>query len=131
VPQWIRPHIVAPVTAAERMGGSNTFLQLPDHGAPTIVMTRPGAWILSQRTVDRTGRTATLPASFRACLRPQAAAPPSLDTCFAAVSREGYRQRFVYHPASDFWPLQLAETGLYVALALALGGVALWRIRFI
>lgn len=134
VPQWIRPHLVAPVTVAQRMGGegaAGTFLQFQPRRPPRVVMTMPGTWILSQRTVDRTGKATSLPSSFQNCARPEAAGPPSLKPCFDALYRAGYRQRFVYQPASHFWPLQLVETALYVALALALGAVALWRIRFI
>jgi len=32
----------------------------------------------------------------------------------------------VYHPASHFWPLQLAETGLFLGLAVLLIGFAAW-----
>jgi hypothetical protein len=34
--------------------------------------------------------------------------------------------RVVYHPASHFWPLQLAETGLFLGLALVLIAFAAW-----
>lgn len=34
-----------------------------------------------------------------------------------------------YQPASRYWPLQWYETGIYLALALALTGFCLWRIR--
>jgi hypothetical protein len=32
----------------------------------------------------------------------------------------------VYQPASHFWPLQLAESGLFVGLAAALVALAAW-----
>ena len=34
-----------------------------------------------------------------------------------------------YDPASDFWPPQWYETGIYVALAGVLAGLCFWRIR--
>ena len=33
-----------------------------------------------------------------------------------------------YQPASRYWPLQLTETGLFVALALALAWFCFWRL---
>jgi hypothetical protein len=33
-----------------------------------------------------------------------------------------------YQPVSHYWPLQLAETGLFLALALALAGLCFWRL---
>ena len=39
------------------------------------------------------------------------------------------RQTVTYEPASRYWPLQWYETGIYLALALALAGLCLWWIR--
>ena len=39
------------------------------------------------------------------------------------------RQTVTYQPASRYWPLQWYETGIYLALALALAGLSLWWIR--
>ena len=33
-----------------------------------------------------------------------------------------------YQPTSRFWPIQWAETGIYLALALALAGFCYWRL---
>ena len=32
-------------------------------------------------------------------------------------------------PASHYWPLQLAETGFFLILALALAGYCFWRLN--
>ncbi|MFF4271246.1 hypothetical protein [Streptomyces sp. NPDC001536] len=34
-----------------------------------------------------------------------------------------------YHPASHFWPLQLVETGLTLAVAALAVGTAFWLLR--
>ena len=41
--------------------------------------------------------------------------PGTLDPCLTRLTDEGYRQRLVYQPHDHFWPLQWAETGLYLA----------------
>jgi hypothetical protein len=33
-----------------------------------------------------------------------------------------------YQPVSHYWPLQFAETGLFLALALALARYCFWRL---
>ena len=52
-----------------------------------------------------------------------------MDGCLDRLTDEGYRQRVTYVPASDFWTLQLIETGLVLALAAGLSGFCFWRIR--
>ena len=39
------------------------------------------------------------------------------------------RQGLLYHPVSHFWPLQWAETGLFVGLAAALSAFCFWWVR--
>jgi hypothetical protein len=39
--------------------------------------------------------------------------------CSAEIQRS-------YQPASRYWPLQLIETGIFLALALALAGFCFW-----
>jgi hypothetical protein len=39
------------------------------------------------------------------------------------------RQLVTYQPASHYWPLQWAETGIFLALALALAGLCYWWVR--
>ncbi len=95
----------------------------------TLAVGEPGAWVLGNRTLDPAGRVATrLPAWFAECLP----GPPSgggggvtraegtatIASCLTRLSDAGYRQQLVYLPASRFWPLQWAETGLFLALPL-------------
>jgi hypothetical protein len=41
----------------------------------------------------------------------------------------GLRQDLTYHPADHFWPLQLAEAGIFIAIALLLAGFCFWWTR--
>ena len=45
------------------------------------------------------------------------------------MARQGIRVAESYQPASHYWPLQFAETGFYLALALALAWYCFWRLN--
>jgi hypothetical protein len=121
VPLWVRPnlappgHAVIPVTslspgsAAPYGPNDANFTAYAD-----IVPGQSGAWLLSSGPVTAAGQatsatpadcTGTGPAAFIGCL-----------------GSHGIRESVTYQPASRYWPFQLAETGLYLALALALAG---------
>jgi ABC-type multidrug transport system ATPase subunit len=51
---------------------------------------------------------------------------PALDNCLA---RHGIRVAMSYQPLGRYWPLQFAETGLFVTLALALAWYCFWRLN--
>ena len=44
------------------------------------------------------------------------------------MNRKGIRAAVTYQPASRYWPLQLIETGIFLALALVLAGFCFWRL---
>jgi hypothetical protein len=52
-----------------------------------------------------------------------------LDHCLARLDRAGDRQHVVYQPKSHFWPLQGAETGLYLVASAVLTALAFWWTR--
>jgi hypothetical protein len=54
------------------------------------------------------------------------ASPTALQTC---VDRLGLREVLTYQPTSHYWPLQWYEMAIFLALALALGGLCLWWVR--
>jgi hypothetical protein len=44
------------------------------------------------------------------------------------MQSRGYREAITYLPTSRYWPLQYVETGIFLALALALAGFCSWRL---
>ena len=80
-------------------------------------------------------RRADLVGPVGACPAPAGLLPaqPRRDlvagACSARLASEGYWQRASYQPASRFWALRAAETGIYLALAAALAGICAWRVR--
>jgi ABC-type transport system involved in multi-copper enzyme maturation permease subunit len=144
VPLWVRPHLVPAVQetvtiTTARLDG----IQLSERGEFRISVNTASqnAWVLSNETVDATGAAVALPAWLSECLpgpppSPSSASPPrapvaagSLDSCFARLTAQGYRQRVVYQPASHFWPLQWVETALYLAFSGLLTWFCFWWTR--
>jgi len=124
MPLWVRPHLIPPdrtvvsgpslVTSAGVNLGNLTA---------TIVPGQPGAWITSSGAIASGGqRVSTVPA---ACVPPPPAKPPDPGRCLGS---RGIREAITYQPASRYWPLQWIETGIFLALSLALAGVCFWRL---
>jgi hypothetical protein len=128
-PFWVRPHLVPPaqITVPLSSTSINGVEQFSDHRM--LVMTAPpdlpGAWVLSSQLITPAGRPAPTVPDTQAC----AANTSSFQTCGAYVESLHLRQTVTYQPASRYWPLQWLETGIYLALALALAGLSLWWIR--
>jgi hypothetical protein len=126
-PIWVRPHLLPAAHTSVRLSTAsiNGFERVDGR---LLVQTAsphlPGAWILSTQLTTPAGRPAlTIPAS-QACSNTS-----SGQTCNAYVESLHLRQTVTYEPASRYWPLQWFETGIYLALALALAGLCLWWIR--
>ena|ERR1039458_5338064 len=86
---------------------------------------QPGAWITSSGAVNAAGQPVTVPAACESAL-PRvlgAGGSPKWDNCLAS---HGIRVAVSYQSVSRYWPLQLTETGLFLALALALAGLCFW-----
>ncbi|NEB04962.1 ABC transporter permease subunit [Streptomyces sp. SID13726] len=120
MPLVVRPHLATPVqvtlpfTQVEPTNIGVDAVREVDFG-------QPGAWILSQHTVDASGHRAGLPPSFTGC--------ESFSDCVAVLVGSGYRQQVTYQPAANFWPLQWAETGVYLGLTVFLAAFCAWWIR--
>jgi ABC-type transport system involved in multi-copper enzyme maturation permease subunit len=144
MPLWVRPHLVPPTTESvviseDTLDGIN----MDNSATATItisVHSKPGDWILTNQTVDAQGRPAAIPAWFSGCVPPpprgdgtanfQAAGNDGkMGSCLARLADEGYRQHLVYQPSSHFWPLQWAETGLFVAASAVLAWLSFWWTR--
>jgi hypothetical protein len=146
VPTWIRPHL-APTAeqtvtfSREKLDGISISDNGP--GSPlrmTVTTGGPGNWVLSNQTVDASGRAVNLPSWFASCLPPppgpgtgngpvKAQGPDTMDACFTRLNSEGYRQHVVYQPAGHFWPLQWAELALYLVVSALLAGCCFWWVR--
>jgi hypothetical protein len=128
-PVWVRPHLIPPAQATVTLSAAsiNGFEFSPDHRA-LLVQTAPpdipGAWILSSQLTTPDGRPASAVPVTAAC-GPNA----SGNSCQAYIESLHLRQAVTYQPASRYWPLQWYETGIYLAVALALAGFCLWWIR--
>ena len=134
MPLWIRPHLLpADQTTASI---ASTHATVGDLGGALVLTAssvpgQPGAWILSSGPVDAAGRAvSTLPAAcaqFAGSGTPAsgltAGSPSDVLPCLAG---HGIREAVSYQPASHYWPLQLTETGIFLALALGLAGFCFW-----
>jgi hypothetical protein len=126
MPLGIRPNLFAPhhtSIAVDSVHGPTSIG--PATFAFTIVHlpSRPGAWILSSGAVDATGQpVTTIPPACR-----QGAADGTRDFP-ACMTRQGIRVVAAYEPTSRYWPIQLIETAIYLALALALASFCFWRL---
>jgi hypothetical protein len=130
-PLWIRPHLIPPnatITTIEA-AQANIF----PTGGSTIaapasrVPGQPGAWITSSGAVNAAGQPVTAPGACASALPHLLGqgGSPRWDNCLAS---HGIRVIVSYQPVSHYWPLQLTETGLLLALALALAGLCFWRL---
>jgi hypothetical protein len=106
---WVRPRLVTPVTQS-----------MADYS-----QTNPGnVWWLSFFWRDAAGNRLSEQQSRDLCF------PNGLSLERAAyeqcVVEHGLTPFVTYHPDSHYWPLQLAETGLFLAAGLALIAFAAW-----
>ena len=87
---------------------------------------QPEAWILSSAAINAAGQpVSAIPASCLSGPPVGKGASPNAGPCMA---RRGIREAITYQPASRYWPFQWIETGIFLALALALTGVCFWRL---
>jgi hypothetical protein len=142
-PLWVRPHLIPPsresVTVTEENLAGIGWRGSADQFELNVAPANPGDWVLVNRLLDPAGRPVTaIPAELGRCFpppgprgekprdRPDRAA---IGDCFRATAAAGYRQELVYQPASRFWALQWAETGVFLGLAGLLAWACFARIR--
>jgi hypothetical protein len=141
VPSWVRPHLLPPSQQTVTISRDTLDGISGDPNSTSVSLTvrtpHSGDWVLSQQTVNLSGRAVSLPAWFAGCVAPPAAGPlteqkaqgPDLTDCFARLNAEGFRQHVVFQQQNRFWPLQWAEAGLLLVLSALLLAVTSWRIR--
>jgi hypothetical protein len=140
-PLWIRPQLfptsrtVATIAAT---GAKASLLANPRLAVTaSAVPGQPGAWIISSEGVNAAGqRVSTIPAACESAIShglgpggATALAPGESTALNNCVASHGIRVAESYQPASHYWPLQWSETGMFLALALALAGYCFWRLN--
>jgi hypothetical protein len=124
-PSWVRPHLISPLRGTVALNpAAIEGMSVQDNGRMTVTaaVSKPGAWVLSNQTVTAAGHPFTGPA-------PRACGAGSYQACVASLGRLHLRQLISYQPASRFWDFQRMETGIFLALAVALAGFCFWRLR--
>ncbi|MGC5009269.1 ABC transporter permease [Streptosporangium sp. DT93] len=149
VPLLVRPHLMPPVTGTFEISRENMDgLGAPQGGSLQIFLRtsavpgHAGAWVLSSRLVDTSGRTvsggdgrsgpsSTIVRAVPISTTSGPCSPQELSSggCISEINRLGYRQRASYQPLERFWPFQWIETGIYALLTLGLTWSSFWWIR--
>jgi hypothetical protein len=107
---WIRPHLTPPVTTT-----ASRYTET----------SRTGDWVLSWYWRDAAGNRRSDEQYYSLC---QATGTAALDAVKDCATTHGLTQYVTYHPPSHYWPLQLAETGIFLVAAAALVGFAAWYV---
>jgi hypothetical protein len=127
MPLAVRPHLVPPshtvasIRAADLAYGSLTA---------DVVPGQSDAWILSSQALNPAGQpVSTIPAPCNNANPPGEKGGTSQITPAQCMQSRGYREAISYLPTSRYWPLQWIETGIFLALALALAWFSVWRLN--
>jgi hypothetical protein len=122
-PGFIRPHLIPPARSVQALSTASCGYAASATGyfklLDCTLSGLSGGWLISIQPVDAAGHAVT---SVPAC----AANQNNLLPCLAD---HGVRLAVRYQPASRYWAFQWLETGIFVILALGLGGLCYWRIR--
>ena len=135
-PLWIRPNLFPASHTTVPIAFNDTTLNLYRTNSPhtfTYSLTtddglpgQPEAWIRSSGAADAAGHPVSSVVPSACSPAASSSGPgPALANCLAS---RGIRLAVAYQPASRYWPLQCAETGIYLVLSFALAGYCFWRI---
>jgi hypothetical protein len=126
MPLLVRPHLVPAsrttvgIESADLVYGSLTADVVPGH---------PSAWILSSQALNPAGQpVSAIPAACNNANPSGEKGGTSAITPAQCMQSRGYREAISYLPTSRYWPLQWIETGIFLALALALAWFCFWRL---
>jgi hypothetical protein len=122
VPNWARPHLIAPVRVTSAITISLNDVKVASDGQMVVPANIPGAWVLSNQTITPAGHVFVLP-DVPAC---QSGTQQQCDTWLAG---QHLRRQIAYQPASRYWAFQWYETAIFLAAALAIAGLGIWRVR--
>jgi hypothetical protein len=128
MPVWVRTHLL-PATTILRPLDVNRLEEftMNQDGGMTVTSEpgQPGAWVVGNSTITPDGRLFTGPANPQFCGE-HVGGPRD---CVEWAGTLNLRQSLTFHPASQFWPLQWMETGVFVGLAALLVGFSFWWLR--
>jgi ABC-type transport system involved in multi-copper enzyme maturation permease subunit len=125
MPLAVSPHLITPAQYTHPVTANLTTMTMTGSGQINDPVTdMPGAWILTDQIITKTGSVFVLPGV------------PACETgtqaqCDAWLATQPLRQHLVYQPADRYWTFQLLETLIWLVIALALVGVCMRRIRII
>ncbi|HTX27826.1 MAG TPA: ABC transporter permease subunit [Streptosporangiaceae bacterium] len=128
-PVWVRAHLITPAQTVVALTAADTA-NLAQGPGNTVMVNPPslprlsGSWILNFRTIEGAGHAFNV-ATVPACVARNA----NVGVCQAALGPLHLRDVIAYQPASRFWAFQWYETGIFVALAVALAGFCCWWIQ--
>jgi hypothetical protein len=128
LPFGLRQHLVPPVHTTVALDMQHlSEMGMRSDGSVRIIgdFDEPGAWLLSNVSVKPDGTPFERLDDPTPCTR----AADSPKECEKAVGALGLQQSVVYQPLRHFWPLQLVETGLLLAVAVLLTLLSFWWIR--
>jgi hypothetical protein len=137
---WVRPHLAKAKHLGVALRGASTFGFTGNSGSVHFFASGasvPNSLVVSERVVDASGHVASSGAvnTFLQSACPAIVSPPAgggnanaFSDCLAKLSASFHLDVAVI-PPSRYWDLQLAETGLYLAIAAALAATAFWWIR--
>lgn len=144
---WLRPRLLAPLHAIVPFGfGKGIGIGQTAAGLAVVAdaPSMPGAWVYSASLVDNAGRTPGqqflqeyCPGVVNAYTGARGGGPAGGKSAVVTAIHQAFQQCaatvasrvhtvVTYQPPSRYWPLQWYETGVFVAAALVLAGVAFW-----
>jgi hypothetical protein len=129
----LRPNLL-PSTTSSLAINATTLSQVQgigqgaDPGGPLSIFGfgPAGAWIVSATYLENSSGQTFSANQASSCLDNPAGSFTSIGNCLAPYN---LHIDYTYQPASNYWPLQWYETGIYLALASLLGAACFWRIR--
>ncbi len=96
-------------------------------GPITVLGLGPASvWIQSATSIENHSGQTIPGTQVAGCLNEPNASMANVGDCLAPYD---LHVDYTYQPASNYWPLQWFETGIYLALAGLLTGACFWRIR--
>jgi hypothetical protein len=151
MPLWVRPNLAPADHVAIAVSGQGNFSPAQSGpGGSTFTLFavtlpgQPGAWLLSSGPVNAAGQPVSVTPAACASIantggvntgtsqasQGGSGAPATGPAGFiACLGSHGIREAITYQPASRYWRFQWTETGIYLALALALAGYCFRRLR--